>query len=44
LPHITCPNHNLAASEGRQFAELLEVDAWPTEDNRHFVRIGRYRQ
>jgi hypothetical protein len=31
-------------AEGRQLAEQLKVDAWLTEDNRHFMRIGTYRQ
>jgi hypothetical protein len=43
-PHITCANHNEAVAEGRQLAEQLQVDAWLTEDNRHFLRIGTYRR
>ena len=43
-PHITCANHDQAVAEGRQLAKELEVDAWLTEDNYHFLRIGTYRQ
>jgi hypothetical protein len=43
-PHITCPNHDRAVEQGRQLAEQLKVDAWLTEDHRHFLRIGVYRQ
>jgi hypothetical protein len=43
-PHITCANHDRAVAEGRRLAEQLNVDAWLTEDNRHFVRIGTYRR
>jgi len=42
-PHITCANHDQAVAEGRQLAERLKVDAWLSEDNRHFLRIGTYR-
>lgn len=42
-PHITCPSHDRAVAQGRQLAEQLKVDAWLTEDNRHFLRIGTYR-
>jgi 1,4-alpha-glucan branching enzyme len=43
-PHITCANHDQAVATGRQLAERLKVDAWLTEDYRHFLRIGTYRQ
>ena len=43
-PHIVCANHDRAVTEARQLAEQLQVDAWLTEDNRHFLRIGVYRQ
>jgi hypothetical protein len=43
-PHITCANHDRAVAEARQLAEKLRVDAWLTEDNCHFMRIGTYRQ
>ena len=42
-PHITCPNHDRAVAQGRELAEQLKVDAWLTEDNSHFMRIGTYR-
>jgi hypothetical protein len=42
-PHLTCPTHDRAVAEGRRLAERLRVDAWLTEDNTHFVRIGKYR-
>lgn len=42
-PHITCANHEKAVAEGRQLAEQLKVDAWLTEDNRHFLRIASHR-
>jgi len=43
-PHTTCRTHDQAVAEGRQLAEQLRVDAWLTEDNRHFLRIASYRQ
>ena len=42
-PHLTCANHDQAVAEGRQLAKELKVDAWLTEDNRHFMRIATYR-
>jgi len=43
-PHITCANHDRAVTRGRELAEQLDVDAWLTEDNTHFMRIGTYRE
>jgi hypothetical protein len=43
-PHMTCPNHDQAVAEGRKLAARLKVDAWLTEDHRHFMRIGTYRE
>ena len=43
-PHIICANHDRAVAEGRNLAEKLKVDAWLTEDNCHFMRIGTHRQ
>lgn len=43
-PHITCANHDQGVAEGRQLAKELEVNAWLTEDNRHFMLVGTYRQ
>jgi hypothetical protein len=43
-PHITCPNHDRAVATGRRLARRLKVDAWLTEDYRHFLTIGRYRR
>ena len=42
-PHITCANHDRAVADGLQLAEQLKVDAWLTEDHRHYLRIGMYR-
>lgn len=42
-PHITCANYDQGVAEARQLAKELAVDAWLTEDNRHFLRIGQYR-
>jgi len=42
-PHMTCANHDQAIAAGRQLAEERHVDAWLTEDNRHFMRIATYR-
>ena len=42
-PHITCANHDRAVSAGRALAQELKVDAWLTEDYRHYLRIATYR-
>jgi hypothetical protein len=43
-PHVSYPNHKRAVAEGCRLAEQLKVDAWLTEDNCHFLRIGTYRE
>ena len=43
-PHLTCPNHDRGVANARQLAEELKVDAWLTEDNRHFLLVGTNRE
>jgi hypothetical protein len=42
-PHASYRNHDRAVAEGRRLAEQLAVDAWLTEDQSHFIRIGHFR-
>lgn len=35
--------HDVAIAKAIQLAKQLQVDAWLTEDNRHFLRIASYR-
>lgn len=42
-PHIMCATHDRAVEEGRRLAAELKVDAWLTEDNRHFLLVGTNR-
>jgi hypothetical protein len=43
-PHLTCESLDRALAAGRELAEELKVDAWLSEDHRHVLRIGTYRE
>ncbi|HXW06900.1 MAG TPA: hypothetical protein VD833_16830 [Vicinamibacterales bacterium] len=43
-PHLTCETHDKAVAAARALAQQLAVDAWLTEDHRHFLRIGMFRR
>ncbi len=42
-PHQTCANHDDAVAQGTRLALELRVDAWLSEDLRHFLRIAAHR-
>jgi hypothetical protein len=42
-PHITCATYDQAVAEAKRMAGERQVDAWLTEDLRHFLRIATHR-
>lgn len=42
-PHLACANHDRAVETARLLARQLGVDAWLTEDYRHYLHIATYR-
>jgi len=42
-PHIVCATHDEAVARANQMARERHVDAWLTEDLRHFLRVASYR-
>lgn len=39
-PRLLCPNEASAIADGVQLARQRHVDAWITQDHRHFLKIA----
>ena len=42
-PHMVCAKHDDAVEWARRLARERQVDAWLTEDLRHFVCVATHR-
>ena len=42
-PHMICATHDEAVAWAKRMARERQVDAWLSEDLRHFLRIASYR-
>jgi hypothetical protein len=40
---LLCPNEALAIADGLRLAREHQVDAWLTQDHRHFLEIASHR-